>query len=196
MWYAVGFVFCWKEKGKLLEAQTVGVILMWWAKCQFEHCFGIELHSLLSESSSFGNKVRQTWEAELFCMPKVWTLACLYVWSFYIGENVSTSFKKTENKNVFHRANVEQRSNRKSVVIRAPNTEPKPIRELFISWLIINIITCSYALKRNVQTIVEMWNLIKDLKLTKLLYIYIYILCSYSTDLKPINFQQIGFVLY
>lgn len=48
----------------------------------------------------------------------------LFLWSY-----VSTFYKKVENKNVFHRANVEQQSNRKVVIIRSLNTEFEPIWE-------------------------------------------------------------------
>lgn len=47
--------------------------------------------------------------------------SCVFVWVgfLYWWRYVSTFYKKTENKNVFHRANVEQQSNRKGVVIES-----------------------------------------------------------------------------
>lgn len=53
-------------------------------------------------------------------------LVGLYVWGFYIGEDMSAFLHKKEI--------VEQHSNRKGVVIRGPNMEPKPIWEYHCSF--------------------------------------------------------------
>lgn len=129
MWYGVGFVFCWKEKRQVMGSSDSRCYIDVMSQMSIWTLFWCRVTVFLKCIEQFWQQCQTKLRGRIILQAKsVHSCVFVCVGFLFLWRYVSTFYKKAENKNVFHRANVEQQSNRKVVVISL-NTEFKPIWE-------------------------------------------------------------------